>query len=106
LRQAISFSTKDISGFKKAALHWAQQYNEVTWLDSNAHEDVYSSFEGLLAVDAYTQLKTNAYKGFETLKEYQLKCNDWIFGYLSYDLKNDTEILTSNNTDGLRFLKL
>jgi len=106
LRQAISFSITDISGFKEAALHWAQQYNEVTWLDSNTHKDVHSSFEGLLAVDAHTQLKRNAYNGFETLKEYHLKCNDWIFGYLSYDLKNDTEILTSNNADGLRFPEL
>src|SRR5690606_32451593 len=28
---------------------------------------------------------------------------DWIFGYLSYDLKNDVENLKSNNSDGLDF---
>ncbi len=32
--------------------------------------------------------------------------NDWIFGYLSYDLKNDVEQLTSNNFDGLQFPEL
>ena len=29
--------------------------------------------------------------------------NDWLFGYLSYDLKNDVERLQSKNEDGLHF---
>ena len=40
---------------------------------------------------------------FEKLKEYQTYTNDWIFGYLTYDLKNDVEDLKSNNFDGLEF---
>lgn len=35
--------------------------------------------------------------------QYQSQTKDWLFGYLSYDLKNDTENLTSNNFDGLHF---
>src|SRR5690606_22122048 len=37
------------------------------------------------------------------LNEYQATAKDWLFGYLSYDLKNDVENLTSNNVDGLHF---
>ncbi|MDX1543109.1 MAG: aminodeoxychorismate synthase component I, partial [Christiangramia sp.] len=40
---------------------------------------------------------------FDKLKEYQETTADWIFGYLSYDLKNDVEDLTSSNYDGLQF---
>ena len=35
--------------------------------------------------------------------QYQSQTKDWLFGYLSYDLKNDTEDLQSNNFDGLDF---
>ena len=48
-------------------------------------------------------LKTDYTNAFEQLKEYQSITNDWIFGYLSYDLKNDVEPLKSENFDGLRF---
>lgn len=47
------------------------------------------------------------YQGaFETLKAYQTHVNDWIFGYLTYDLKNDIETLESDNFDGLQFPEL
>ena len=40
---------------------------------------------------------------FQDLYQYQSQTKDWLFGYLSYDLKNDTEALHSNNFDGLDF---
>ncbi|MCH7525490.1 MAG: anthranilate synthase component I family protein [Bacteroidetes bacterium] len=57
----------------------------------------------MLAVDAFTSLQTDYKNAFEKLKEYQSITNDWIFGYLTYDLKNDIEDLKSNNFDGLNF---
>lgn len=84
-------------------LHWAQQFEEVVWLDSNNYEQKYSSYDAVLAVDAFTAIKTDYHHGFDKLKEYQEQTLDWIFGYLSYDLKNDVENLTSKNHDGLGF---
>ncbi len=66
----------------------------------------YSSFDAIIAVDALTVLQTDAQNAFENLKEYQSETKDWIFGYLSYDLKNDVEKLSSNNHDGLDFPEL
>ena len=57
----------------------------------------------MLAVEAFTALKTDHHGAFEQLKEYQETTKDWIFGYLSYDLKNDLENLSSKNFDGLKF---
>lgn len=37
------------------------------------------------------------------MKQYQQQTKDWLFGYLSYDLKNDIEDLHSNNFDRLEF---
>ena len=89
--------------FKEQILNWAQQFREVVFLDSNSYPQQYSNFDCILAVDAFTSLKTDYYNAFEDLKQYQQNTKDWLFGYLSYDLKNDIENLQSNNFDGLNF---
>ncbi|WP_139854488.1 aminodeoxychorismate synthase component I [Aequorivita sinensis] len=97
----LSFSLTEAS--KQSFLQWAQQYDEVVWLDSNSYKQAHESYQAILAVDAFTAIKTDAYNAFDKLKEYQTTTLDWIFGYLSYDLKNDVEPLQSNNFDGLHF---
>jgi para-aminobenzoate synthetase component 1 len=54
-------------------------------------------------VDAFTSIQTDYENAFQDLYQYQSQTKDWLFGYLSYDLKNDTEDLQSNNFDGLDF---
>ena len=95
MRIAKTFTAKDKEGFKASLLLWAQQYEEVVWLDSNDHSDSYGSFDALLAVDGLTALSTDYQNGFDDLATYQAQVKDWIFGYLSYDLKNDIEALSS-----------
>ncbi len=82
---------------------WAQKFDDVVWLDSNNYEQNHSNYDAVLAVDAFTCIQTDFFNGFEKLKEYQTTVNDWIFGYLTYDLKNDVEVISSNNFDGLEF---
>lgn len=92
-----------LNEIKRRILSWAQQFEEVVWLDSNAFNDNYSSFKAVLAVDAFTAIKTDSYQAFDKLEEYQTTTKDWLFGYLTYDLKNDVEKLSSVNFDGLHF---
>jgi para-aminobenzoate synthetase component 1 len=89
--------------FKQQLVAWAQQFREITFLDSNSFSDEFSSYNCVLAVDAFTSVKTDYHNAFEDLKQYQQTTKDWLFGYLSYDLKNDVEQLGSNNYDGLDF---
>ncbi len=103
LRTTIIHKVENVEVFKQNLLVWSQQFCEVVWLDSNNYHQTYSSFDAVLAVDAMSHIKTNYRDAFNTLKQYQLKCNDWIFGYLTYDLKNDVESLESHNFDGLEF---
>ena len=103
MRVNKTFTLKNTSHFKQQLLQWSQEFNEVVWLDSNLHTQAYSEYDAILAVDGFTVLKTDAQNAFEDLKTYQSTTKDWLFGYLSYDLKNDTELLTSNNFDGLNF---
>lgn len=84
-------------------MSWSQQFREIVFLDSNSYPQEYSSFDFILAVDAFTSLKTDFQNAFDDLKQYQQTTKDWLFGYLSYDLKNDIEDLKSNNFDGLDF---
>ena len=94
---------EDIENFKNQLLIWAQQFDDVVWLDSNNYEQNYSSYDAILAVDAFTGIQTDYFQGFAKLKEYYTSTNDWIFGYLTYDLKNDVEDLKSENHDALGF---
>ena len=102
-RTIRTFSVEDIIKFKNNLLYWAQQFETLLWLDSNNYHQKYSSFDGALAADDFTSIKTDHYNAFEKLKEYQTITKDYIFGYMTYDLKNDIEQLSSTNFDGLDF---
>lgn len=88
---------------KNKLLSWAQQFQQIVYLDSNNYPQNYTSFDAVLAIDAHTQISCNYHDAFRKLKKYKNNIKDYIFGYLSYDLKNDTEDLNSNNFDGLHF---
>jgi len=103
LRVSIHKHISNPSDFKQQLLAWSQQFREVVFLEGNGYPEEYSSFDCILAVDAFTSIKTDFHNAFDDLKQYQQTTKDWLFGYLSYDLKNDVEDLESNNFDGLEF---
>ena len=103
MRTSYIYTIKNTDQYKKQLLQWAQQFREVVFLDSNSYDQKYTSYDAVLAVDALTSIKTDYHNAFEDLKVYQQITKDWLFGYLSYDLKNDTEDLKSTNFDGLGF---
>lgn len=103
MRSQVSKSFTLSEEFKEKLLTWSSQFYEVVWLDSNNYEQEHSNFKALLAVDALTSIQTTYQGAFDTLQEYQKTTKDWLFGYLTYDLKNDVEQLTSVNEDHLGF---
>jgi para-aminobenzoate synthetase component 1 len=105
-RTIRTFSVDNNQEFKQNLLFWAQQFETAIWLDSNNYKQQYASFDAALAVEEFTSIKTDYINAFEKLKEYQTITKDYIFGYISYDVKNDVENLTSNNFDGLDFADL
>ncbi|MBG48403.1 MAG: aminodeoxychorismate synthase component I [Pseudozobellia sp.] len=104
ISKTLSLDNTDV--FKQRLLEWSKQFEEVVWLDSNNHQNKYTAFDALLAVDGLTSIKTDSENAFNELSEYQQQTQDWIFGYLSYDLKNDLEQLDSDNYDGLELPEL
>ena len=103
MRTVITKDVSQFSNFKNQLLHWSNQHREVAFLDSNTYHQKYSSYDVVLAVEAFTSIKTDVKNAFQDLYQYQSQMKDWLFGYLSYDLKNDSEDLQSNNIDGLDF---
>ena len=103
MRTEIHKSITNPLAFKKQLLDWSQQFREVVFMDSNDYPQEFSSYDAVLAVDAFTLIQTDYHNAFEDLQQYQQTTKDWLFGYLSYDLKNDSEDLQSDNFDGLAF---
>ena len=103
MRTLIHKTIENPIAFKKQLLDWSQQFREIVFMDSNDYPQEFSSFDAILAVDAFTLIQTDYHNAFEDLQQYQQTTKDWLFGYLSYDLKNDSENLQSTNFDGLAF---
>ena len=106
MRTSVTLTIHNPAQYKQQLLQWAQQFREVVFLDSNNYQQRYTSYDAVLAVDALTLLQTDYLNAFEELNAYQQTTKDWLFGYLSYDLKNDTEVVYSANQDGLGFADL
>jgi len=106
LRTKKTYQLTNVSKFKDQLLLWSQQFDTALWLDSNNYKQQYSNYDAVLAVEEFTSIKTDATNAFDKLKEYQTLTQDWIFGYLTYDLKNDVERLSSKNTSILDFPEL
>lgn len=102
-RTIRTFSLENTVEFKQQLLLWSQQFDTIIWLDSNSYQQNYSSFDCALAINEFTSIKTDYYDAFNKLQEYQTITKDYIFGYVSYDVKNDVENLSSKNFDGLEF---
>jgi len=105
-RTSKKIQLQNTTEFTSKLFDWSQQFEQIAWLDSNNYEQKYSSYDIVLAVDAFTLLTTNTTEAFTKLQHYKNDCKDYIFGYLSYDLKNEIEALTSANSDGLNFSDL
>ncbi len=106
LRTIKTFSIDSPSEFKQRLFQWSQQFETVVWLDTNNYHQKYSSFDCCLAAEEFTSIKTDYHRAFKKLKEYQSHTKDYLFGYISYDIKNDVEHLQSNNFDELDFADL
>ncbi len=106
-RRLKKINLQATNDFKERLFQWAQQFEEIIWLDSNIevpnHIQKYSNFDIVLAVGAENRLQCNYKDAFDKLKSFHTEINDYIFGYLGYDLKNDIEELQSDNFDGLNF---
>jgi para-aminobenzoate synthetase component 1 len=83
-------------------LIWANQFNICALLDNHQYLSAHSSIDCILAVDALTEcLPTN--NKLDALSVFIDETNDWIFGHLSYDLKEEIAGIPSQHPDHIAF---
>ncbi len=102
-----SFEIINSNEFKKNLLFWAEDnFETFCMLSSNDYDnDKYSSFKNLFAAGVFDSISVDRSNNdaFQKLKDFADITNDWLFGFLSYDLKNQTERLSSKNFDRIGF---
>ncbi len=83
-----------------------ERFDRVCVFDSNpqTNKNKYIQKAEIVAVGSTRELIiNNSGKALEQLQEFYNQRKPWLFGYLSYDLKNEIEQLSSKNHDGLAF---
>ncbi len=106
MRKRLTFHISDPLKFKDQLLFWSKKFQYVSILDSHGVNQKanskmeYNTYELIAGIDAL-QIIEPKHNFFETLKKEVNTAKDWWFGYLGYDLKNEIEILSSENYDGL-----
>ncbi len=104
MRKTGSYQIDSPQHFKQKALHWANGFSHVAYLDHNQYKGYANpSFDCLIGAGAISNLQCEAGNAFAQLAQFQQQTNDWLFGFLGYDLKNEVEHLTSNLPDGTGF---
>ena len=88
-------------------LNWVNRFNIFCLLDNRQYDFSEPAFECLLAAGSKRNIQMQSGKAFEALQDfYSDNKAEWLFGHFGYDLKNETEILNSNHTDGIGFSDL
>jgi len=107
MRKILSFHLSDTAKFKEELLLWAKQFKRLAILDShdvnkkaNSKKE-YNSYELLAGVAALNEIHPDE-NCFDTLRETYDANQDWWFGFMTYDLKNELEDISSDNFDGVK----
>jgi para-aminobenzoate synthetase component 1 len=97
--------TELISKNPKHALNQSGNSQSTLFLESHHHEDLYGSFDALLALNPINELRIefSTHGDWHRLSKWQNAQKDWCFGHLAYDFKNAEENLQSQNRDGIGF---
>ncbi len=104
-RKYKSFKRPDLSTdeFAMQTLRWGRQhFSTVAYLNSNAYDhDKHGNLQQIIALGAADSLLGGQRSVFQKLKAFSDQYDDYLFGFFSYELKNQSEQLQSKNPDGL-----
>ena len=77
-------------------------YSSIFTSNSNEKKQIfpkeYINYDIIAGIGSVSSMSSNK-NSFNNLRKYSKSQNDWLFGYLSYDIKNELENLSSNNLD-------
>lgn len=102
-RSFTSFPLINFQETKLKMLNWVNQFNICCLLDNHHYNFLHHRYECIAAAGSVRSVKAQAGQAFHQLHSFIDPEKDWIFGHLSYDLKNEIEYLHSDGHDGIQF---
>ena len=89
MRKFYPFQVNDIETFRLQLLALSDEVKHFCYLDSNHYSNYpYSTFGSFFAIDAIDVLSAKEHC-LEQMHNFQKTHQDWMFGFLNYDLKNE-----------------
>jgi para-aminobenzoate synthetase component 1 len=105
VRNSFIYKVKDFDKLISKLLVFSKSYKYSCLLHSNISKKKlpkkYSNFKAIFAFDSTSNITSN-HNSFNLLKEFHKKEKDWLFGCLSYDLKNELYNLKSKKNDNIK----
>lgn len=109
MRKFSSFVINDTAGFISKLLTWGNNFQRICVLDSNNYSNTFPSdnswhkYDMIAAFGSLREFIPEGDDSMESLEAFRLSRGDWLFGHLSYDLKNQIEALSSRHPDNINF---
>jgi para-aminobenzoate synthetase component I len=97
------FPVDNFEQCKQRLLIWASRFSSCCFLDNNGYNMPGRKLECLAGAGAIATLLCPSGSAFDALKDFHDQWQDWIFGHLGYDLKNELEGLSSVLPDPANF---
>tara|TARA_B110000459_G_scaffold95943_1_gene107018 strand:+ start:603 stop:1910 length:1308 start_codon:yes stop_codon:yes gene_type:complete len=104
MRNKVIYNIKNPDLLLSQFISLTKKYKYSCLLNSNPSSEnqpkEYNTFSIMLALDKIDLIESN-HNSFKKLKKFHIHKKDWMFGYLSYDLKNENTNLYSKNIDNI-----
>lgn len=97
--ECCTFPIADVSGFKKKVLNWLRPFSTFCFLDNQQYTMAPQGTECLVAAGVRESIEGNDLKEADLFFQQQ----EWVFGHLSYSLKNSLHTLTDKKNDKIGF---
>lgn len=105
MRKQATLACSDWSTVQPKVLSWLRSFSHSIYLDSNDnHQNAYHQYDVLIGAGVHALYLPNK-DTFGSLHETWKSRQDWWFGFLTYDLKNEIEALSSTHVDGMQWPK-
>jgi len=105
VKKIAEYVLADYPDFTDRLLEATKAFEHASILLSNSYSDQYGKYE-LLAAFGANQIVEKKENSFEELKKNILQQPKWLFGHLSYELKNEVEVLSSQHSAKFQFPNL
>ena len=110
MRKCIEFDIPEVELFKQKLIHYVSRQEVACIINSNGFPNALPNSNNAKVISFLAALKpieTLVFSlnndPFDSLHEFWSAKKDWVFGHLSYDLKNKIEKLSSKHNDHIGF---